>query len=197
MSGKQEGGDVGSGTRSSLMYETIRIVHKLKPTYVLWENVSNVLSNRKKKHRLNFNKYLGTMDKLGYNNYWEVLKAKDFGIPQNRPRVFVLSIRKDIDNMQFTFPQKQVLNKSFKDYLQSDYDVEQTVLNEKEVDLIIRCNNKPKPDTRPGELLKDNETIYPTITASINKIRGRGGVFKCKEGLRKVTPLEAWRLMRF
>ena len=59
------------------MYETIRIVHKLEPTYVLWENVSNVLSVGKKNHRLNFDKYLDTMNKLGYNNYWQVLNAKD------------------------------------------------------------------------------------------------------------------------
>lgn len=92
LAGKQAGGDEGSGTRSSLMFETIRIVDKLKPKYVIWENVKNLLS---KKHRHNFDKYLETMEELGYKNYYQVLNAKDYGIPQNRERVFTVSIRDD------------------------------------------------------------------------------------------------------
>ena len=93
LAGKQAGGDEGSGTRSSLMYETIRIVEKLKPKYVIWENVKNILS---KKHRHNFDNYLNKMEELGYKNYYQVLNAKDYGIPQNRERVFTVSIRNDI-----------------------------------------------------------------------------------------------------
>lgn len=92
LAGKQAGGDEGSGTRSSLMYETIRIVKKLKPKYVIWENVKNLLS---KKHRHNFDAYLETMEQLGYVNYYQVLNAKDYGIPQNRERVFTVSILKE------------------------------------------------------------------------------------------------------
>ncbi len=83
LAGKQAGGDVGSGTRSSLMYETIRIVEKLKPKYVIWENVKNLLSQ---KHKHNFNNYLTALEKLGYINYYQILNAKDYGIPQNRER---------------------------------------------------------------------------------------------------------------
>ena len=93
LAGKQAGGDEGSGTRSSLMYETIRIVEKLKPKYVIWENVKNIIS---KKHRHNFDNYLEIMKNLGYKNYYQVLNAKDYGIPQNRERVFTISIRNDI-----------------------------------------------------------------------------------------------------
>jgi DNA (cytosine-5)-methyltransferase 1 len=89
VAGKQAGGDKDSGTRSSLMYETLRIVEKLKPKYVIWENVKNLLS---KKHRHNFDSYLEAMEKLGYKNYCQVLNAKDFGVPQNRERVFTVSI---------------------------------------------------------------------------------------------------------
>lgn len=193
-SGNQEGGDVGSGTRSSLMYETIRIVNNLQPKYVVWENVANVT---KEPHKVNFYKYLTTMEKIGYKNYWKILNAKDYEIPQQRNRIFVLSIKNDIDNMQFEFPIKRKLKKSFKDYLQEDYDIKRGVLNEKELALIREYNNKEKKDTRPGELLKENETIYPTILAKLGNVSGRGGVFKCKEGYRKITPLEAWRLMGF
>ena len=92
LAGKQAGGDKGSGTRSSLMYETIRIVKKLKPKYVIWENVKDLLS---KKHKHNFEAYLQTMEQLGYTNYYQVLNAKDYGIPQNRERVFTISILKE------------------------------------------------------------------------------------------------------
>ena len=118
LAGKQAGGDEGSGTRSSLMYETIRIVEKLKPKYVLWENVKNLLS---KKHRHNFDAYLETLEQLGYKNYYQVLNAKDYGIPQSRERVFTISIRNDIDK-DFHFPEKQLLELRLKDLLDDEVD---------------------------------------------------------------------------
>lgn len=102
LAGKQAGGDKDSGTRSSLMYETIRIVEKLKPKYVIWENVKNLLS---KKHIHNFNAYLETMEQLGYKNYYQVLNAKDYGIPQNRERVFTVSI---LENENYEFPKENI-----------------------------------------------------------------------------------------
>ena len=102
LAGKQAGGDKDSGTRSSLMYETIRIVEKLKPKYVIWENVKNLLS---KKHRHNFNTYLERMEQLGYTNYYQVLNAKDYGIPQNRERVFTISI---LGDRNFEFPEGDI-----------------------------------------------------------------------------------------
>lgn len=118
LAGKQAGGDEGSGTRSSLMYETIRIVEKLKPKYVVWENVKNLLSN---KHRHNFDAYLQTMKQLGYNNHYQVLNAKDYLTPQNRERVFTISIRNDIDK-DFHFPEKQPLKLRLKDLLDKEVD---------------------------------------------------------------------------
>lgn len=118
LAGKQAGGDEGSGTRSSLMYETIRIVEKLKPKYVLWENVKNLLS---KKHRHNFDAYLETLERLGYKNYYQVLNAKDYGIPQSRERVFTISIRNDIDK-DFHFPEKKPLELRLKDLLDDKVD---------------------------------------------------------------------------
>ena len=105
LAGKQAGGDKDSGTRSSLMYETIRIVEELKPKYVIWENVKNLLS---KKHRHNFDAYLETMEQLGYTNYYQVLNAKDYGIPQNRERVFTISI---LGNENYKFPKGKELEK--------------------------------------------------------------------------------------
>lgn len=132
LAGKQSGGDKDSGTRSSLMYETIRIVEKLKPKYVIWENVKNILS---KKHKHNFDNYLDKMEELGYVNYYQVLNAKDYGIPQNRERVFTVSIRDDSCygsyedeeyyedySCNFYFPPKQELKLTLKDMLENEVD---------------------------------------------------------------------------
>lgn len=118
VAGLNKGGDKGSGTRSSLMYETLRIVEKLKPKYVIWENVKNLLS---KKHRHNFGAYIEAMDKLGYHSQYQVLNAKDFGVPQNRERVFTVSIRNDL-NVDFKFPEPQELTIRLKDVLEPQVD---------------------------------------------------------------------------
>lgn len=118
VAGLNKGGDKGSGTRSSLMYETLRIVEKVKPKYVIWENVKNLLS---KKHRHNFDAYLGAMEKLGYHSQYQVLNAKDFGVPQNRERVFTVSIRNDL-NVDFKFPEPQELTVRLKDVLEPQVD---------------------------------------------------------------------------
>lgn len=119
VAGKGAGGDKDSGTRSSLMYETLRIVEKLKPKYVIWENVKNLLS---KKHIHNFEAYQEAMRNLGYVNYYKVLNAKDYGIPQNRERVFTVSIRNDICDNTFEFPEPFPLEKKLKDILDTDVD---------------------------------------------------------------------------
>ena len=119
IAGKQEGGDKGTETRSSLMWETVRIVESIKPKYVIWENVKNVLS---KKHKHNFDKYIETLNELGYNSYYKVLNAKDYGIPQNRERVFTISIRKDIDRCSFKFPEPVELKVRLKDMLEKQVD---------------------------------------------------------------------------
>lgn len=135
VAGKQAGGDVGSGTRSSLMYETIRIVGKLRPKYVVWENVKNLLS---KKHKHNFDAYIETMNILGYNSYYQVLNAKDYGIPQNRERVFTISIRKDIGK-DFKFPEKQELKLRLKDMLEDEVD-EKYYLSDTQINKITTSN---------------------------------------------------------
>lgn len=115
IAGKQAGAEKGSGTRSSLMWNTIDIVKWCLPKYVIWENVKNLLS---KKHKHNFDSYIEIMDQLGYNNYFQVLNAKDYGVPQNRERIYTISIRKDIDNSKFEFPSKQDLKTKLKDFLE-------------------------------------------------------------------------------
>ena len=100
IAGKQQGADPGTETRSSLMWETIHIIEQMgvwKPRIVIWENVKNVLS----KHMIhNFNRYIEEMQKLGYTSSYEVLNAMDFGLPQDRNRVFTISC---LDGTMFNF----------------------------------------------------------------------------------------------
>lgn len=144
IAGKQAGGDEGSGTRSSLMYETLRIVEKLRPKYVIWENVKNLLSD---KHRHNFDAYLEAMEGIGYTNWYQVLNAKDYGVPQNRERVFTVSIsdRYIIDNDLlgvedlYKFPERQPLTKRLKDILEDKVD-DKFYLSDKQVTSLINSN---------------------------------------------------------
>jgi len=136
LAGLQAGGDEGSGTRSSLMYETIRIVNKLKPKYVIWENVKNMIS---KKHIHNFNNYIERMGELGYTSYYRVLNAKDYGIPQNRERVFTISIRNDL-NIGYVFPEKKELKLKLKDMLEDNVD-EKYYLSNKALEYILDAND--------------------------------------------------------
>lgn len=93
--------NVTSKTRSGLYFEGLKVLLATKPKYSIIENVK-ALTNKKNKE--NFKQILKDLDEAGYNNYWKVLNAKDFGVPQNRERVFIVSIRKDI-HQNFEFPQ--------------------------------------------------------------------------------------------
>ena len=188
VAGKQAGGDEGSGTRSSLMYETLRIVEKLKPKYVIWENVKNLLS---KKHRHNFDAYLKSMEDLGYHNDYKVLNAKDYGIPQNRERVFTVSIRKDLEAefMTFRFPEPIELKTKLNDILEPVVD-EKFYLSDKALACFMsdgtgkyprrerflqNINRKNREignavTTRAGSRPTDNFVTEPVCVAS----RGRG-----------------------
>lgn len=119
VAGKQKGLDKDSNTRSSLLWECERIIKAKRPKYLLLENVKNLVG---KKHKPNFDKWLETLESVGYNNYWKVLNAKDYGIPQNRERVFVVSILKEFDNGKFEFPEEQKLTLCLKDLLEDKVD---------------------------------------------------------------------------
>lgn len=114
IAGKQAG--IHEGTRSGLYYDGLRILKAKKPKYSLIENVKALTS---KKFADTFESILKDLDEAGYNNYWQVLDAKDYGIPQHRERVFIVSIRKDI-NQEFVFPEKEELKLKLKDLLEDE-----------------------------------------------------------------------------
>lgn len=109
----------GTKTRSGLFFDALRIIEATKPKIALAENVKNLLSKRFKEE---FAVILESLEEAGYNNYYKILNARDFGIPQNRERVFIVSIRKDLDDGTFEFPEGFPLELRLKDMLDSEVD---------------------------------------------------------------------------
>lgn len=180
VAGLGKGGDKGSGTRSSMLWECERIVRAVKPKYLLMENVKNLVG---KKHIHNFAAWIRTLESLGYQNFWKVLNAKDYGVPQNRERVFVVSI---LGGGQYLFPNPIKLEKRLKDVLETKVD-EKYYISDKTLQYFLDNNKKqigktgfvwkPKEKAdcanaiRAGTFLAatDNTIIEPLVCAS----RGR------------------------
>lgn len=170
------------------MWNTINIVTYCKPKYVVWENVKNLLS---KKHRHNFDSYLTIMESLGYNNYYQVLNAKDYGIPQNRERVYTISIRKDIDKNNFKFPEKEELNLRLRDMLEVEVD-EKYYLNNEQIEKIRHSNfiqekkriqEKEYSDTILARDWKDPKCVRVGGIFDTEKSKHQAGSVYDKEGL--------------
>lgn len=199
IAGKQKGGDEDSGTRSSLMYETIRIVEKIRPKYVIWENVRNLLGD---KHIHNFRAYLAKMEELGYTNYYKVLNAKDYGVPQHRERIFTVSTL----GGSFTFPVSSstiVLNDILEDADPRFYCTESQINTMKKP--LKHYDYVGRECVRLGGLY-DGATKHQA--GSIYDPRGLSPTLSTMQGgnqepiiladkLRRLTPHECWRLMGF
>lgn len=169
IAGKLKGIKEGE-TRSGLYYEGYRILKTKKPKVSIIENVKNLTSKRFKNE---FDSILKDLSDLGYNNYWQVLNAKDYGIPQNRERVFIISIRKDIDNGKFIFPEKIQLQLKLKDLLEEVVD-NKYYLTEKGIGRLIKRNNK---------LIRNNENpdVSSCIIAGYHKMDGRNNQYISEE----------------
>ena len=121
LAGKQQGfvDKNGNTTRSGLFFEALRVLTAVRPKVAIAENVKNLTC---KKFTSQFHTVLSSLESIGYHNYWQVLNAKDYGIPQNRERVFIVSIREDIDNSLFHFPEKVPLSIHLCDVLEQSID---------------------------------------------------------------------------
>jgi DNA (cytosine-5)-methyltransferase 1 len=119
--GLQRGGEEGSGTRSSLLWECRRAIIAKRPKYLLLENVKALVS---KKFMPLFNKWQDELAEYGYANFWQVLNAKNYGVPQNRERVFLWSIlRTEADpRPEYHFPRPFPLELRLKDVLEPKVD---------------------------------------------------------------------------
>lgn len=211
LAGKQKGFEKNSGTRSSLLWECERIIKAKKPKYLLMENVKALTF---KKNITGFEMWLNILSDLGYKNYWKILNAKDYGIPQNRERIFCVSIL--ANGKEFRFPEKQELKTRLRDFLEKDVDEKFYLDNEKTKNLIVNENRKaasnyisiknatkkgyinafsgdgidlinPHGKTRRGRVQKES---IQTLICGSNR-----GVVTDDLRIRKLTPLEYWRLM--
>lgn len=187
IAGQQKGADEGSETRSSLMWETIRIIQNMgewKPKYVIWENVKNVLSKHMK---VNFNRYISEMEKLGYVSSYSILDAREFGLPQARERVFTVST---LDGEKFNFndlirlPMRKLTEFLIKnDEVPAIYDVTQP-----SVYFVIG-----KTGIKRATVIKD---FAYTITTRQDRTPAQ--VIDCGNGrFRYLTELECWRLQGY
>ena len=210
-------GIVGGETRSGLYYEGFRILKAKMPKYSIIENVKNLVGKR---FRADFEQMLSDIDSLGYNNYWQVLNAKDYGIPQNRERVFIVSIRKDVDKGGFAFPTKEPLELRLKDTLETEVD-EKYYLSKSMLEYALDLNEAQNGTKWAGRV--DSGKLNPNIAYSVT-CRGAGGsqragvsnfIYDGIDGeisiseykrniavvnnlrIRKLTPKECWRLMGF
>ena len=185
------------------MHETLRIVERIRPKYVLWENVKNILS---KKHKHNFDKYLEKMEQLGYKNYYHVLNAKDYGIPQNRERIYTISIKKDIDKRIYNFPKKENLQLKLKDILEDKVN-EKYYISQIENGKIILTSKCKRLETLIKNIkLKENEILNldlynqktnPNISQCLTEPHHNSQRLFDGYRIRKLTPKECWRLMGF
>ena len=171
LAGKQKGFEAeGKRTRSGLFFEALRIIEDIKPRIAIAENVKNLTSKKFKKE---FDIVLSSLEQAGYNNYWQVLNAKDYGIPQNRERVFIVSIRKDVDNGMFEFPDPFELELRLKDMLENEVD-EKYYLSQ-ELTEKIRYRLGDKEYNLLGGMQKNQSVKEDGISTTLTSSMGAGG----------------------
>lgn len=187
IAGKQYGGNVEDGTRSSLLFETIKIIKGLgewKPRIVIWENVKNVLSKRMIGA---FNHYLQDMTDLGYINSFEVLDAREFGIPQFRERIFTISILGGVKFNFNTLKKKPMRNiyEFLEDEVAEHYSITQP-------SMISKLPENAKGSRKLYEIKEYCWTITTKQMRCPNS-----GIVRTRDGYRYLTERECWRLMGF
>lgn len=163
-------------TRSGLYYEGYRILKEKRPSYSIIENVKNLTSKRFKQQ---FESILNDLSELGYTNYWKVLNAKNFGIPQSRERVFIVSVRNDIAQNNFCFPQEIPLLRKLKDLLEDNVD-EKYYLSENAIGRLIKKNNR---------LIRnlENPDVSSCIIAGYYKVDGRNNQYISDNNVQRIT----------
>ncbi len=186
-------------TRGTLFYEIIRICEVKQPDFILLENVKGLFSNR---HKKTFSKIISELQRIGYNVVYELLNSKDFGIPQNRERVWIFATKKDIPKNWSLAPEKEKLEITFKDILEKEVH-ENYYKNEDQTKRVIELTKVDMDVPEPLCLDIYNKRIrYDKICMTItephhNTMRviepKKDGKFR----MRKVTEKEHFRLMGF
>ena len=166
VSGLQHGFEEGSGTRSSLLWECKKVIEGKKPKYLLMENVKNLVS---KKFKPTFDKWCEWLEGQGYTHYWQVLNAKDYGVPQNRERVFMISILGVHE--PYVFPEKQELHIRLKDVLDKEVDSKFYLKEDKVKQLLKNVDGKIDLNKkRLGTVHKNNDMTRSTRDIVFNDL---------------------------
>lgn len=189
-SGLKKGGTKGSGTRSSLLFETIRIIEEMniKPKVVLWENVKGVLDRNL---RASFFHYLKEMERLGYESKYEILNAMDFGIPQKRERIFVVSI---LENNPFDFVKlEKTQARDISEFLEKDTS---NIYEVRQESMLRYIRGEPKNNNFRGRLKVIDKFAY-TISTKQVRIPNSGIIDLGNGKYRYLTERECFRLMGF
>lgn len=192
--GKRLGGNDEDKTRSSLMWETLKIIENLgawKPKFVVWENVKGVLD---KDMIHSFNKYLREMNRLGYTNSFEVLNAMDFGIPQKRERVFTISILGS-ESFDFSKLEKKPMA-HIQNFLESVQD-ERYIINIPSMLNKIKEFNNTSVNSNYNRFLDVIEDHCWTISTRQDRCPNAGIIRNNNGQYRYLTERECWRLMGF
>lgn len=161
IAGEQKGFEEDSGTRSSLLWECRRPIAAKRPKFLLMENVKALVSE---KYRPLFLKWESWLRSLGYVNYTEILNAKDYGVPQNRERVFMLSI---LNGCWYEFPHPVRLEKRLKDVLELEVD-EKYYLSETMLKFLQKQTGRNEP-FKPAKIA-DLNGVAMTINARVHKM---------------------------
>lgn len=165
--GLQRGGEEGSGTRSSLLWECRKAIVAKRPKYLMLENVKALVS---KKFLPLLKKWIKDLEDYGYYNTWQVLNAKDYGVPQNRERVFLISIRRDLldPSPVYHFPKPFPLELRLKDVLEPKVD-EKYYLSDKMLDYFSRVH-EDKSHGHNFTPKSGEDTAFTIRTAPDNRV---------------------------
>lgn len=155
-------------TRSSLLVEYLRVVRANKPNFGIYENVKNIVGKQFKD--TTFKLFTDELEEYGYNVYWKVLNAKHFGIPQNRERVYLIFVRKDLDNGKFKFPEPFDNGLRLKDMLEDEVDEKFYISDDKVKRLVTNLNDSNSLLYDPSQVKREGKsreyTEYaPTLTS--------------------------------
>jgi len=199
--------------RGILFFNSLEFIEKNRPRYFIFENVKGLLSDDGGK---TFNEWVNLLggksvngspvifpyeDSVPYHLYWQVLNAKNHGVPQNRERVFLIGIRDDKDN-KFQFPKEQYLTKRLKDVLEDNVD-EKYFLSDKMITSLTSKNEENNGFTFSP---KEKDSIGNCVTARCFKMGADDNYLKIKSAtsngyekykIRRLTPRECFRLMDF
>lgn len=178
-------------TRSSLLVEYLRVIRANKPNFGMYENVKNIVG---KQFKDTFKMFTDELDEYGYNVYWKVLNAKDYGIPQNRERVYLIFIKKELDNGKFTYPEPFDNGMRLKDVLEENVDEKFYISEDKVQRFLTNLNNEDAllydacQVKREGKSREYND-FCPTLTArdykdprlvNDNVVKQVGNISKCE-----------------